>query len=166
MRKLVKAISTHGWFEFDAVTGTVTDSCLGVDFGPIPVAVDVGDWQQFWNADISGAGDIDVLDLALIWADGSRTEAEAEVRRELQNQINQGKRKRSLVPEEPELTDDQIQRLDFVHNSIHDMLCAVAGQELPWDMEFIGQIEDIAQDYICGKLKLMTEMEFSPYFEV
>ena len=65
-----------------------------------------------------------------------------------------------------ELTDAQIERLDYVHNTIYDMLCDLSGQAgIEWDMEYIGQIEDVAQEFICKKLGIMTEMEFSPYVE-
>lgn len=65
-----------------------------------------------------------------------------------------------------ELTDAEIQRLDDNHNCIHQMLCSLAATEVPWDMEFIAAIEDIAEEFICDRLELMTAMEFSPYVDM
>ena len=69
----------------------------------------------------------------------------------------------NTIPES--LTRRQMERLDFLHNAIHLMLCDVAGRELEWDMEVIGEISDIAEEHICGKLKLMKPIEFAPYLE-
>lgn len=65
-----------------------------------------------------------------------------------------------------ELTDDEIQRLDYVHNSIHHLLCNLAGQEIEWDISVIEEISDLAEEHICGKLKLMTPKEYAPYIEL
>lgn len=62
-----------------------------------------------------------------------------------------------------ELTQEQIDRLDFVHNRIHQMMCDLAGQEIDWNMEWIGEISDLAEHFICKELGLMTDMEFAPY---
>lgn len=67
---------------------------------------------------------------------------------------------------EQELTDDEIQRLDYVHNNIHWLLCNLAGREIEWDMSIIGEISDMAEEHICGKLGLMTPKEFAPYTEI
>jgi hypothetical protein len=66
---------------------------------------------------------------------------------------------------EKELTRAELDRLDFVHNTIHQMLCDLAGREIEWDMEPIGEISDIAEELICNQLKLMTEQEFAPFLE-
>jgi len=62
-----------------------------------------------------------------------------------------------------ELTDAQIDRIDYVHNTIYEMLCDLAGQEIEWDMHFVEQITDLAEQLICKEQKLMTDMEFCPY---
>jgi hypothetical protein len=59
----------------------------------------------------------------------------------------------------------QLNRLYYVHNTIHKMLIELSGTEIEWDMHYIGRIADIAQEQICGKLKVMPEMEFMPYNE-
>ena len=65
----------------------------------------------------------------------------------------------------PELDDARIRRLDFVHNRIHAMLCELAGTDIPWDIEAIGEISDFAEAHVCGKLGLMDAMAFAPYVE-
>ena len=64
---------------------------------------------------------------------------------------------------EKELTDQELDRLDLVHNTILDMMSTLAGQPVKWDMEIIGEISDIVEDYVCGKLKIMTPKQFAPY---
>ena len=65
-----------------------------------------------------------------------------------------------------ELTTEQEERLNYIHNTIHEMLCNLAGKkDLEWDIEPIGEISDIAEEHICGKLGIMTEMEFAPYID-
>lgn len=54
-------------------------------------------------------------------------------------------------------------RLDFVHNTIHQMICCLAGQEVEWDMEVIGEISDQVEELVCGRLKLMPDHQFAPY---
>lgn len=64
-----------------------------------------------------------------------------------------------------DLTGKQTDRLDFVHNTIHEMLCALAGREIEEDVSVIAEISDLAEEYICNKLGLMTDQEFAPYVE-
>ena len=45
------------------------------------------------------------------------------------------------------------------------MLCELAGTDIPWDIEAIGEISDIAEAHVCGKLGLMDAMVFAPYVE-
>lgn len=63
-----------------------------------------------------------------------------------------------------ELTREQIDRLDFLHNTIHQMVEQVVGQEMDWDMELVGEISDLIEDYVV-KHGIMTDMEFAPYVE-
>lgn len=64
-----------------------------------------------------------------------------------------------------DLTGKETDRLDFVHNEIHSLLCALAGQEIEWDIGVIAEISDLAEEHICSKLGLMTDREFAPYVE-
>ena len=65
-----------------------------------------------------------------------------------------------------ELTDKQITRLDFVHNAIFNLMQDLVpyGNELDWDMEIIGEVADVIQDYLVKK-GICTEMEFVPFVE-
>ena len=62
-----------------------------------------------------------------------------------------------------ELTRQEMERLDFVHNTIHQMICDLAGQEIEWDAGTIGEISDLVEELVCGRLGLMTDLEFAPY---
>ena len=62
-----------------------------------------------------------------------------------------------------DLTTKETERLDFVHNSVHGMLCEVAGQDIEEDIAVVSEISDLAEEYICNKLQLMTDYEFAPY---
>lgn len=64
-----------------------------------------------------------------------------------------------------DLTSKQIERIDFLHNSVHQMLCSLAGREIEWDISVIGEICDVAEDHICSNLGIMKDMEFYPYVE-
>lgn len=63
------------------------------------------------------------------------------------------------------LTPKQMERLDLVDNTIHQMLCDLAGCDIEWHTEYIYEIAELAEELICNKLKLMTEMAFRPYLE-
>jgi hypothetical protein len=64
-----------------------------------------------------------------------------------------------------ELTPAQRERQDTVDNVCHRLLEELAGKELPWDMEHIGELREVVQDIIVDKLHIMTELEFYPYLE-
>ena len=64
-----------------------------------------------------------------------------------------------------DLTDKEVDRLDFVHNTVHSLLCALAGRDIEWDISVIAEISDLAEEHICEKLGLMTDREFAPYVE-
>ena len=38
--------------------------------------------------------------------------------------------------------DNIIRQHDFVDNTIYDSICAIVGDEVPWDIEVIGDIRD------------------------
>ena len=65
-----------------------------------------------------------------------------------------------------EFTNAEIEHIDFVHNEIHDLINRLnpKGTEVEWDMEVIGQISDIIEEYFVSK-KICTDMEFCPYRE-
>jgi hypothetical protein len=64
-----------------------------------------------------------------------------------------------------ELTNAQIEQQDKVQNACYQFICDLAGQELEWDMEWVGDLADTVKDIICDRLDLMSEMEFYPYIE-
>ncbi len=64
-----------------------------------------------------------------------------------------------------ELTNRETERLDFVHNTIHQAICDLAGQELEWDAETIGAISDLVEELVCNRLNIMPDYEFAPYIE-
>lgn len=51
---------------------------------------------------------------------------------------------------EPELTDEQVARIDEIHNAVYE-LCKVLTEdpELEWDMQYIGEIADCAAETMC-----------------
>ncbi len=67
--------------------------------------------------------------------------------------------------ERTELTRPEMERLDYVHNSIHQLICDLAGQDVDWDVEVIGEISDLVEEHVCTKLGLMKDYEFAPYIE-
>ena len=62
-----------------------------------------------------------------------------------------------------DLTDKEVDRLDFVHSTIHQMLCTLAGQDIEEDIGVIAEISDLAEEHICDKLGLMSDREFAPH---
>jgi hypothetical protein len=62
----------------------------------------------------------------------------------------------------PELTEEQLQQVDSVHNVCYATVCTLSGQVVPWNIEWIGELADKIQDIICGQLRLKTEEEFYP----
>ncbi len=65
------------------------------------------------------------------------------------------------------LTQQQIERQDFVDNVIFDLIRSVnpTDKELNWDIEMIGEIRDVLKEWLVDKLNLITGQEFYPYFE-
>ena len=64
-----------------------------------------------------------------------------------------------------ELTDKQNGQIDAIHNACYQLVCDLTGQELNWNLEWIGEVADTVEWVVCKHLKLMTEMEFYPYVE-
>ena len=65
-----------------------------------------------------------------------------------------------------ELTPEQLERQDKVDNAIHDLLDSVANthDNTPWNIEYIVIIRDAVEQVVVAHARLMTEMEFYPYF--
>jgi len=65
-----------------------------------------------------------------------------------------------------ELTKKQIERQDFVDNSIFALLQIVntTDKGIDWDIEIIGSIREVIQDNIIHKIGC-SEQEFYPYIE-
>ena len=64
----------------------------------------------------------------------------------------------------PEMTAEQNAQVDLIHSVAYDAICRITGEELPWDMEWIGVVCDSLCEHamrITGK----TEMEIYPYTE-
>ncbi len=63
-----------------------------------------------------------------------------------------------------ELTKNQIERQDFVDNTIFELLQTLnpTKEYFDWDIEMIAEIRDTIQHYIINKTKC-SEQEFYPY---
>jgi hypothetical protein len=66
-----------------------------------------------------------------------------------------------------ELTKEQMERQDFVDNSIFELLQALnpTDKSFDWDIEAISDVRYIIQQYIIGKTNC-SEQDFYPYFEI
>lgn len=76
------------------------------------------------------------------------------------NLIPMGKDKQEL----DELTDAQLDQCNLVNGVAYQALCDILGEELPWDMEWIGEVSDVLVEWaihLSGK----TEMELYPYLD-
>lgn len=51
-----------------------------------------------------------------------------------------------------DLTDAEVEQVDTVHNSIFTAVKNILGEDLTWDMEWIGEVADLVVGYICRKL--------------
>ena len=65
--------------------------------------------------------------------------------------------------EEIKLTDEQIERQDFVDGQIFKMIENVLGSNIDWDINPITEIRDIVMKYYVPDEE---EMEFYPYIEI
>lgn len=65
------------------------------------------------------------------------------------------------------LSDIELQRQDFVDNSIQELLNDInpTEAEIKWDIEQISRIREVIQDVLVNTLKLTTEREFYPFLE-
>jgi hypothetical protein len=66
-----------------------------------------------------------------------------------------------------ELSKKQLTRQDFVDNSIFDLLQKLMprNEKLEWNIEVIGAIREIAQQYLLDEKKIKSELEFYPYLK-
>ncbi len=62
------------------------------------------------------------------------------------------------------LTEDQINRKDFVDNGIFDLVKRLIPptKEIEWDIEMIGDIRDTIQHWLVDRYKIADELEFYP----
>jgi hypothetical protein len=63
------------------------------------------------------------------------------------------------------MTDAQDQQVDLIQHAAYRAICAITGEDLPWDMEWIGEVADSLCEHamrVTGK----TEMEIYPYTEM
>ena len=65
-----------------------------------------------------------------------------------------------------ELNKKQIERQDFVDNSIFELLQLLnpTKKEFDWDIEMIGNVRNLIQNWIIKKTNCL-EQEFYPYVE-
>ena len=65
-----------------------------------------------------------------------------------------------------ELTKQQIERQDFVDNSIFELINELipSDKEMDWDIEAIGEIRDSIQSQLVSR-GFCSEQEFYPYIE-
>ena len=50
---------------------------------------------------------------------------------------------------EPKLTDADIQQQDHLHNIVYTAMCELLGEDVIWDMEWIGEVSDCLVDVAC-----------------
>jgi len=74
------------------------------------------------------------------------------------------------MTDEMEFTKEETRIQDDVDNIIYDMVYELGylgeNYELPWNIEWISAIREIAKDVIVNQEHRMTEQEFYPYREV
>ena len=71
--------------------------------------------------------------------------------------------------EDENLTDEEVMQIDTVNYAAYQAVCDVlhadpATEEIPWDMEWIGELSDLIVGFICEKFH-KEEMEIYPYRE-
>ena len=54
----------------------------------------------------------------------------------------------SSAEKEIELSDEDIRRIDEVHNAVYDLCRILAESEIEWDMSYIGEIADFAAEVL------------------
>ena len=66
-----------------------------------------------------------------------------------------------------ELTDKQIDRQDFVDNAIFQLVQRVnsTDKNIEWDIEMVGEVRDVLQQWIVERMKITDEQTFYPYID-
>ncbi|MBU4319983.1 MAG: hypothetical protein L6246_02370 [Thermodesulfovibrionales bacterium] len=66
-----------------------------------------------------------------------------------------------------ELTAEQIKRQDSVDNAIYQLVREInpTADEIRWDIEMIGEVRDVIEDWLVERLKITDEQNFYPYLE-
>jgi len=66
-----------------------------------------------------------------------------------------------------ELTSEQIKRQDFVDNAIFDLIKTVnpTEKDINWDIEMIGDVRDVIEDWLVERLKITDEQGFYAWVE-
>ncbi len=66
-----------------------------------------------------------------------------------------------------ELTSEQIKRQDFVDNAIFDLIKTAnpTEKDINWDIEMIGEVRDVIEDWLVERLKITDEQDFYPWVE-
>ena len=64
-----------------------------------------------------------------------------------------------------ELTEEQIKRQDSVDNAIYQLIQELnpTADEIRWDIEMIGEVRDVIEDWIVERLKITDEQNFYPW---
>ncbi len=62
------------------------------------------------------------------------------------------------------LSDDQLNRQDFVDNQIYDLVKRLnpSRNKIEWDIEMIGDIRDTIQHWLVDRYKIADALEFYP----
>ena len=71
--------------------------------------------------------------------------------------------------EDENLTDEEVMQIGTVNYAAYQAVCDVlhadpATEEIPWDMEWIGELSDLIVGFICETFH-KEEMEIYPYRE-
>jgi len=62
------------------------------------------------------------------------------------------------------LTDSQLEQCDLVNGVAYQAICDITGGELPWNMEWIGEVSDVLVQWAM-RLTGRSEMELYPYLD-
>lgn len=64
-----------------------------------------------------------------------------------------------------QLTNIEISRQDYVDGVIFKLIQDLNPTKLPieWNIEMIGDIRDVIEDWIVSKMKICTEKDFYPF---
>ena len=65
---------------------------------------------------------------------------------------------------ENKLTDADIRQQDHVHNTAYNAVCELLGEDVVWDMEWIGKVSDCLVEIACEHFGLL-EKGLYPYIE-